>query len=352
MLTLPNGHRKRINGTPAINTKKAAEAAERSHLERVLRGQEKPKVVTRKEVPTLGKFWPEFMDTYVANNNKQSEADTKEIIYRVHIGPEFSKTRLNDFGRRNVEAFKATLRRKGLGRKRINNVLTVIGKLLAYAEEIEIIEQAASMHLLKVEPPKFRFLDYEEYEALLKAAESEPEWRLAILLAGSAGLRLGEIRALQWKDRTNKQLTVHKSMYKSKLGSTKGWNIRTVPMTTQLAEAFTECRHLRGKFVICNADGSPKKVTQMRAVIPRLCAVAGIDHCSWHPLRHTFCSHLAMRGAPAKVIQELAGHSDLTTTLKYMHLATGAKEQAIELLEQVNPITDMLPTDTENSVSS
>ena len=34
-----------------------------------------------------------------------------------------------------------------------------------------------------------------------------------------------------------------------------------------------------------------------------------------HRLRHTFCSHLAMKGAPAKAIQELAGHADLATTM-------------------------------------
>jgi len=47
-----------------------------------------------------------------------------------------------------------------------------------------------------------------------------------------------------------------------------------------------------------------------------------------HILRHTFCSHLAMRGVPAKVIQELAGHADLTTTMRYMHLAKGSKDAA------------------------
>ncbi len=48
--------------------------------------------------------------------------------------------------------------------------------------------------------------------------------------------------------------------------------------------------------------------------------------------RHTFCSHLAMRGAPAKAIQELAGHESLTTTLRYMHLSPGARDQAIALV--------------------
>lgn len=53
-----------------------------------------------------------------------------------------------------------------------------------------------------------------------------------------------------------------------------------------------------------------------------------------HMLRHTFCSHLAMRGAPARAIQELAGHQDLSTTQRYMHLSPAAVEGAIRLLDQ------------------
>jgi integrase len=52
-----------------------------------------------------------------------------------------------------------------------------------------------------------------------------------------------------------------------------------------------------------------------------------------HILRHTFCSHLAMKGAPARAIQELAGHVDLKTTQRYMHLSPAALEGAIKLLE-------------------
>jgi site-specific recombinase XerD len=53
-----------------------------------------------------------------------------------------------------------------------------------------------------------------------------------------------------------------------------------------------------------------------------------------HVLRHTFCSHLAMRGAPARAIQELAGHQDLSTTQRYMHLSPAAIQGAIRLLDQ------------------
>ena len=56
-----------------------------------------------------------------------------------------------------------------------------------------------------------------------------------------------------------------------------------------------------------------------------------------HILRHTFCSHLAMRGAPARAIQELAGHQDLITTQRYMHLSPAAIEGAIRLLDRQGP---------------
>ena len=66
----------------------------------------------------------------------------------------------------------------------------------------------------------------------------------------------------------------------------------------------------------------------MRRVTRRASVQPGV-----HVLRHTFCSHLAMRGAPAKAIQELAGHQDLATTQRYMHLSPAALDAAIRLLD-------------------
>ena len=51
-----------------------------------------------------------------------------------------------------------------------------------------------------------------------------------------------------------------------------------------------------------------------------------------HVLRHTFCSHLAIAGVAAKAIQELAGHADLKTTMRYMHLSPANRTAAIDAL--------------------
>ena len=69
----------------------------------------------------------------------------------------------------------------------------------------------------------------------------------------------------------------------------------------------------------------------------------GLAQQGIHILRHTFCSHLSMRGAPVAAIQELAGHANLWTTQRYMYLSPAAIESAIKLLDQ--PVSDLVRGD-------
>ena len=59
------------------------------------------------------------------------------------------------------------------------------------------------------------------------------------------------------------------------------------------------------------------------------CQRAELCHISWHVLRHTFASHLVMRGAPIRVVQELLGHSTITMTMRYSHLSPDARHEAV-----------------------
>ena len=78
---------------------------------------------------------------------------------------------------------------------------------------------------------------------------------------------------------------------------------------------------------------SPTRDRVIKAIPRRSASRRACDRQGVHILRHTFCSHLAMRGAPARAIQEVAGHADLSTTQRYMHLSPAATEDAIRLLD-------------------
>jgi hypothetical protein len=57
----------------------------------------------------------------------------------------------------------------------------------------------------------------------------------------------------------------------------------------------------------------------IKRVLPRACRRAGLDRTiQWHVLRHTFASHLVMRGEPRKVVQELVGHANIESPIVTM----------------------------------
>jgi site-specific recombinase XerD len=85
--------------------------------------------------------------------------------------------------------------------------------------------------------------------------------------------------------------------------------------------------------VFCLPDGTPITRDRVIKAIRGAPRVAGLSQAGVHVLQHTFCSHLAMKGVPARAIHELARHSDLSTTQRYMHLSPAATEDAIRLLE-------------------
>jgi integrase len=255
-----------------------------------------PKDHPRKEVPTLQEFAPRFVDGHArANRQKPSGIASKTMILRLYLIPAFGRPHLDAIKSEDVQRLKAQLEIKSP--KTVNNILAVLSILLKKAVEWDVIERMpCRIKLLPIEKGAAAFHDFEEYERLVDVARAiDQRTYLIVLLGGEAGLRCGEMIALEWGDvdLAKRQLCVRRSDWNGQVGTPKGGRQRYVPLTRRLTAALAEHRHLRSKRVFCQDDCTPftRQIVQGRML---LAARRANVRRGVHILRHTFCSHLAM----------------------------------------------------------
>ena len=345
--TAPDGKTTRIRKVAARQSKRGAESEEREIRDALVTGT----YGKRKEVMTYdewfrGRFWREWV---IGRQNKPSERENKECIYRCYLNERFGHMRLDDMAEGpHIAEFRAALvEQEEAGRislKRINNILAVLSKSLRYAEEQRLIDQAPRVGTFKLERPEVVWWEYEEYARILAAAQNEgPSWHLAVCLAGEAGLRMGETRALIWErdiDLVSGTVTVNeqtrtgrdvrsvsgtadaiKQPRVSVTGTPKGKTRRKIPMTSTLLSALRSVPVVRRGHVLRTEEGMKFSDGQMRYKIHRICRQAGLPEKGWHILRHSFGTHAALFGINPWRLMTWMGHKRIDETMKYVHIA-------------------------------
>lgn len=327
-----SGRVRRIQRVSPINSRRAAEKFEHELREQLLNGTDDEPVPTAQAVPTFAHFAERFMATYAPANNKASEVEAKKGILRVHLLPAFGACAIDRIGVAEVEEYKARKLESRMARKSINNQLTVLRKILATAVEWRVIKSVPQIKWLRTPAPEFDFLTFEEASRLICAAAAE--WRTAITIALRTGLRQGELRALRWSDvdLERGRLVVRRAVWRDIVSTPKNGRVREVALSQQAADALRQ--HARvGELVFCAVDGSMLSKGAMKWPLWNACRKAGLRDIGWHTARHTFASHLVMRGAPIKAVQELLGHSTIEMTMRYAHLSPDARREAVQLLD-------------------
>jgi integrase len=233
-----------------------------------------------KEVPTLEAFAPRFVDGHArANRHKPSGINSIESILKWHLIPALGPKRLDAITNEQVQRLKLALTRRAP--KTVNNVLTVLSTLLKKAVEWgELDRLPCAIRLLPNPKKTMGFHDFDQYERLLTVARKrDAQAYLMALLGGDAGLRLGEIIALEWRDVElgPRRLTVQRSEWLGHVTVPKGGRSRRLPMTQRLTAALKAARHLRSDRVLCLIDGSAMTRDRVIKAVRGAQRVAGIE---------------------------------------------------------------------------
>ena len=143
---------------------------------------------------------------------------------------------------------------------------------------------------------------------------------------------------------------VRRSVWRGHEGTPKSGRNRELPLSDATVRVLKSHRHLRGPYVFCDESGKQLDENVCRRPLYRSCHRSGIARraprspnknlgdCApgigWHTLRHTFASHLVMRGVPLKAVQELLGHSTIEMTMRYAHLSPDVRKDAVARLDK------------------
>jgi integrase len=279
-----------------------------------------------------------------------------EGAVRNHLKPFFEGLRLDEMTRADCRAFtahKVGQTRPRLAPKTINNLLVPLKLILSQAAEdgCTINSPELGIKRIKVESRPAEW--YETAEASILVERTPREYRALIGLAVYAGLRQGEILALNWSDvdwamsrihvRRNLQ-RAHK-LKASKMGERSVFTApktehgrRLVPMRPVLRSLLEQHRPLSKPnvhdLVFANQAGEPLDATNVinRVYLPAV-KRAGLRRIRFHDLRHTFVTYCAGAGVPLAKVGDWVGHSDARITEIYRHASADSEEFALRLLD-------------------
>ena len=246
----------------------------------------------------------------------------------LHIVPFFGRFAPQDIQTKHITDFMLSL--EGKSNKTINKLLDRLHSIMEFAiaeYKIPIQNPLKLVKKLKLDNARERFLSKDECERLLEAAKKHDnkEVYYFFVLAFSTGARLNSIRNIKLEDIDFINNTIKIQDFKNN----SKYTAFLTPLAKQVLQEHThniifktpERTLTRAMQTILNElfnkelDSNDRK---HRVVI--------------HTTRHTFASHLAIKGTPIQIIQKLLNHKDIQMTMRYAHLLPSSGKEWVERL--------------------
>jgi integrase len=260
-----------------------------------------------------------------SKNSKSSRTYVSDQSIIRKLTAQFWDRMIGDISILDVEKYR-NRRHKEVSTSTVNREIACLKHMLNKAVDWDYLADnpLRSVKLCKEPPGRLRHLRENEMDRLLSYCPDQ--LRPIVIMALNTGMRKGEILNLKWQDiDLNHRLVTIKQ--------TKNNEIRTIPINDTLyAELQSMNRELDSQYVFVN-NRTNKPYTDIKHGFKTALKHAGIEDFRFHDLRHTFASRLVMAGENIRTVQELLGHKDIKMTMRYSHLSTAHKQNAVRKLD-------------------
>jgi len=255
---------------------------------------------------------------------------------------DFLKKRKSDFAKTDkilLENYLTSLNKQGLAAGTIARRISSLKQFFSflYSENIRSDDITRQIEAPKQARSLPKSLSKDEINALIDTAKEDDDKRTVAMLEllYASGLRVSELVTLPLS-------AIHKIEEKQFIIIIgKGNKERLVPLHDSAIDALNQYNnsHKYKSFWLFPSSSKEGHVTRQRfgQILKGIALKAGLDpdKVSPHVLRHSFASHLLAGGADLRVIQELLGHSDISTTQIYTHIE---QEKLINLVNTHHPL--------------
>jgi len=284
---------------------------------------------------TFGDAWKIYEEKWLSSLR---DSQSNKGRYENHIAPKFKKVPLTQIKAIDLEDFKKELLvHKGLAPKTAKHVLCLIGAVYHKMIKWDLYQgtiPTSNLAMPKVDNERLRFLTKEEANDILNNLKlRDPKWWAIAAVSLYAGLRLNEVLSLAWGDINTEQ---------GILDVRFGKHIRRQAfMPEELIALFRNLEPGAPSDLVFKSTKGAKISSStaseaFSSVVDKLGFNDGIEdrlhHVTFHTLRHTFASWLAMAGVEISRLMRLLGHKTITQTLRYSHLYPDTMRTSIQAL--------------------
>lgn len=244
---------------------------------------------------------------------------------------------------------------QGLSPKTVADIVSVIRCVLRFAQESKIELTCKSSPIrIRQHVTEMRVLSQREQETLCRYLfENRNPYDLGILICLFCGLRVGEICALQWKDvsLTDQTIHVHQTMQRIQDktgdgGKTKivitapksACSIRTIPIPGNLVPLLAAWRGSDSAYLLSLGNRPFAEPRSMQNHFKKALEKCNIAPANFHSLRHTFATRCVELGFDPKTLSEILGHANVNITMnRYVHPSMELKREQMQRLSLLLP---------------
>jgi integrase len=315
-------------------SEKLADNVRSERLRAIRHGQDLPQ--EKKRTPLFRTVWEKYL--LWASTNKARGARDDISLFKNCLEQTLAEKRLNEISAFDLERLKSSLLKKGYSPATVKHCLVLIRQIYNKALTWGMYQGTNPVKGVKmptIQNERTRFLTREEAERLLKALSemTRPDLHDMALLSLHTGMRAGEIFKLKSNDLDfNNELI--------KIVDPKNKKTRHAYMTKTVREMLLKRKpEAPESFVFPAKNG--KKIVSISQSFPKIIKKLGFnknviddrEKVTFHTLRHSFASWLAMQGESLITIRDLLGHKTTGMSERYSHLIPDHKRRAAELLE-------------------